>query len=507
MNQDNRPRLVTLSVSIYLVLTVGMILALLHMTKGYFGYSLDDSYIHLALAQRLAVGHYGINAGEAASPSSSLLWPFLLAPLSNKPIGLYVPLLLNLLAGLGSAWLIGTVVSEWVGANVDRWYQRLAVIALVLIGNLAGLTLLGMEHGLQIFLAICCATGICRVLNGRPMPAWCLVAAGVAPMVRYEDLGLTLAVSVTLYGLGRVRAAAGLLVLSVLPLVGFSVFLHSVGLPVLPLSVLVKGHAAEAHTRGVFVAVRTLVAGVYHALADTERWPLAVLFAILSAAAWKERDRVRRFAIGAAAGAVGLHLLIGRFNWLHRYEVYITVFASVIVLRLMQESPLPRMGWYCMGLIALTAPYARAVMEGVLSADDVYGYQYQSHRFVQEYYKGNIGVTDLGYVSYKIGLGRYVLDLEGLASPEAAQESNKSLAWFADIVRRHDVGLVILAPPAKLPEGWVEVGMTCPQRPPIGPEPCADYISTKPEETADLKKAFAAFAATVPPETEVKLPK
>jgi len=38
-------------------------------------YSLDDPYIHLALAENMARGHFGVNLGEASNPSSSIIWP------------------------------------------------------------------------------------------------------------------------------------------------------------------------------------------------------------------------------------------------------------------------------------------------------------------------------------------------------------------------------------------------------------------------------------------------
>src|SRR5262249_14612423 len=74
-----------------------LFLILLH-DGGHFTYTLDDPYIHLALARNIAFGGYGINPGEPAAPSSSILWPFLLAPFARLPaIFELAPLLLNLL--------------------------------------------------------------------------------------------------------------------------------------------------------------------------------------------------------------------------------------------------------------------------------------------------------------------------------------------------------------------------------------------------------------------------
>src|SRR5262245_54827593 len=69
------------------------------LQQGGFTYTLDDPYIHLALAENIARGHYGVNLGELSAPSSSVLWPFLLAPFARASWGDLAPLLLNLAAG------------------------------------------------------------------------------------------------------------------------------------------------------------------------------------------------------------------------------------------------------------------------------------------------------------------------------------------------------------------------------------------------------------------------
>jgi MFS family permease len=510
MPQTSRRNLVTLALSFYLILAAAVFATIWHQTSGHFTYTLDDTYIHMALAVQLSHGHYGINPGEPSSPSSSLLWPFLLVPFANRAFHLYLPLLWNLAANIASAILIGITVAEWpspIKGREDSWFRGVAVLGLVLAGNLVGTTFLGMEHGLQVLIAIACAAGICRVLSGRDLPTWSIAAAAIAPMVRYEDLALTLAIAITLYGLNRRRAALVLLVVSVLPLIAFSVFLHSRGLPLLPLSVLVKGRVAGPHTNFILMAIHTLAAGAFYAFTDTKRWPILILFVMLATASWRSHERTRRFALAAAALAAALQLLIGRFGWLHRYEVYALVFATMIVLRVMQDYPLPRLGWYVMGFAALVAPYADAIPESALSAQDVYGQQYQLHRFVSDYYWGNVGVNDLGKVSYHLADGRYVLDLVGLSSLEAARQTTKSDAWVEEVLRRHDVGLVFGYLPSRMPVGWTYLGQICLIRTPVTMAPCVDFVSTKPKEADEMKKRFAAFAATLPKQTQVVFPK
>ena len=49
------------------------------LADGHLIYTLDDPYIHLAVARNILLGGYGVNATEFSSPSSSILWPWLLA--------------------------------------------------------------------------------------------------------------------------------------------------------------------------------------------------------------------------------------------------------------------------------------------------------------------------------------------------------------------------------------------------------------------------------------------
>ena len=54
-------------------IAVAMLLgAILAFNDGVFVYTLDDPYIHMALAANIAEFHYGLNASAYAAPSSSI---------------------------------------------------------------------------------------------------------------------------------------------------------------------------------------------------------------------------------------------------------------------------------------------------------------------------------------------------------------------------------------------------------------------------------------------------
>jgi hypothetical protein len=82
------------------VLMGGTLLALLALLAqtGHFVYPFDAAYVHLALASQIATGHYGINPGEAAAPSSTIIYPYLVAFVSALGVGQLAPLTINVAA-------------------------------------------------------------------------------------------------------------------------------------------------------------------------------------------------------------------------------------------------------------------------------------------------------------------------------------------------------------------------------------------------------------------------
>ena len=438
-----------------------------------------------------------------------MLWPLLLAPLTLTRWAVGGTLLLNVMFGVVTAWLIGAAVADWPGearSRDERIRRGVSVVALIFIANMVGLTFIGMEHMLQTMLALACAMGIVACLRGREIPSWCIAAAVVSPWVRYESLCLTVGLGIALWGLGRRRAALWTMVAAVAPLVLFSMYLHGVGLPWMPTSVMVKG-GVTGQNGGALIGilaewVRTMLLG----FTEPERGPLIVLWLSLCRLAWTAREQMRRFAFGGAAAATGLHLLLGRYGWFYRYEVYAVAFAAVVVLYAVHERPRMMFGWYALGLLFCGMPYVRAAVQVRRASHEIYRQQYQTSRLAHEFYKGNVAVDDLGLVSFDRPQGQYVLDLFGLGSVEASRQRDKSAAWLDSITRRHEVGLVAIYPYYKqIPESWRPLGSLCVTgQLVILAEPCVSYYATGVTPVVEAEQAFGDFVKTLPVDVAVE---
>lgn len=495
-------------VALYLAVVVGLLFTILHRDDWKFTYTLDDPYIHLALAENLAHGHYGINPGEAASPSSSVVWPFLLAPAARWAWCEYLPLALNVLFCGLAAWWIGRIVDGW---GRGSWPGRFAIAAaLMLAANLAGLTFIGMEHGLQVLIAAVCAAGMVDAYAGRPVPAACLWAVALGPMVRYEDFALVVAIGVVLLAQDRRGTALRVAGASVVGPALFSLFLLSRGLPALPTSVLVKAHAYSIAGGESMAAIRMKYWGTdVGTMREYAWWALLGVAVLLALFAVREKQRVRRAVLCGAVLAAGLQLAVGQFNWFHRYEVYGVAFTALVAATALVESTRVPRTVLAAGLLAVAFPYAQALWQTPAAASNVYQQQYQMHRFVADFYRQPVAVNDIGWVSYRRPGGVRVLDLWGLASPEASRMPDKDTDWMDAMTLTHRTGLAIIYPDwyeEGAPDDWDPLATMCITSPRTSvARPCVVFYRTAVGDRALLTAEVAAFARTLPASVRIVL--
>ncbi|MCW1884451.1 hypothetical protein OKA04_06890 [Luteolibacter flavescens] len=487
------------------------ILAIVTLNDGGFTYTLDDPYIHLAVAEQIAVGKYGINLEEFSSPSSSAIWPFLLAPLARLSIGEYLPLVLNLLFGALTAWVIllrarKVLPGSQSGRIVLTW-------AVILCCNVTGIVFTGMEHSLQVLAAIVVVDGMIRIADGERLSRWFWVAVIAGPLVRYENLALTAAACGLLLFSGKPKAAIISGAAALLGLAAFSGFLLSLGLPAIPSSVVAKSHltGSSGPLSKVIHSLNTSIAG--------NRGVLLLIFtAVLAGWAWARgitsHSRAKAALFIASAGL--LHAAFGTYGWYHRYECYIYA-ALLYALLSMVPSTLPGLaekwrpafaGAVLLLAIPVAYPYLRAIAFLPMASNDIYSQQEQMHRFATGWWQRPVAVHDLGWVSYKNDA--YVLDLWGLGSQKAleARLSDKDPSWRIKMARERGIGLVMVyervIPGSAL--GWIKVGELHVKGPLTSPiTPVVAFYATSPEFAPEIAGLLHDFRRTLPDRASVIL--
>jgi len=182
-----------------LLIVAGLfVLACLLATDGHPTYLLDDTWIHLQFSEQIVAGHFGLVPAEAASPSSSILYPLLLTPLAGTALHRWQPALWNLVALFVVLLLWREIFQRFVLRELPERQGGLAsgllALAAVVFTNTLWLALTGMEHTLQVAATLAVALGLLELLVER-RARWFLLAGLIAgPLLRLENFSITLPV-------------------------------------------------------------------------------------------------------------------------------------------------------------------------------------------------------------------------------------------------------------------------------------------------------------------------
>lgn len=475
-------------------------------TRGEFTYTIDDSYIHLALAEQISHGHYGIGAVEFSSPSSSPLWPVLLAVTARLPFAEWMPLVYGLAATLGSTVLLWTIL----GRAESRPHLRLLLTVGLVYGlNLLGVAFTGMEHSLQVLLSLLAGYGVVRVLEDGVLPGWLPLVLVVGPLVRYENTAVSAAVAAVIFLAGRRRVAIAATGAWVAALAAFSGFLMLQGLDALPSSILAKS---------VYQRTDSLGAALHHQMTAAWNEPafVAVFLVLLADVVVKRRwGRLHSFV----AALWGAQLLAGGFDGLTRYDLYLyaTVVAPLVVLlKGWQLRHGPERGLLMMQrAVALTVTVTigvavlsngRATLSTPAASRDIWSQQAQTAEFVRAYWKHPIAANDVGLVALRGG--QPMLDLSGVANQRARRaRMNDEEGWLRELVDAADVHLVAVYPawfPGEVPDEWIRVGeLTSTVRRVSSWSSQVVFYATDVGAAADACDALSAFSTQVPGQTVV----
>jgi hypothetical protein len=390
--------------------SAAMLLLITRLEGGAFTYTLDDPYIHLALAKNIMLGNYGINFNETAAPSSSVIWPLLLAPFALLPsVFELAPLAINLLCFSGFIWVLNGLFADLPGI------QRLLTMGCVALSlNAFGLIFNGMEHELQLVLA----SFIVLCLVKRDF-RYFYAAAAVLPLVRYEGLAISLPVlAYSCATLDRRKSLLALIAVA-LCLSAFSIWLERHGLGYLPSSILAKS------THG---GISSTVANFGSNLKQYGFVLPAIYWLCLNH--WT-RDRALSIVI---ASATLLHLLFGHYGWYGRYEIYWLAFVMLLALRAALDWAAREGHAFRIFAVVLMLPFifltlTYDTLTVPVASSNIYNQQARMAdiaRLLGE----PVAVNDLGLVSLRSGV--YVLDLWGLGSIEAlrARLSRDNSGWI-----------------------------------------------------------------------------
>ncbi|MCD4686874.1 MAG: hypothetical protein K8S97_13160 [Anaerolineae bacterium] len=494
------------------------LVAVLQINEGHLMYSLDDPYIHLAVAEEITQGGYGINSTAYSSPSSSVVWPLLLTPFVWLGLDLIAPLLLTALAACLTVWLYVDLFFTALDQKPSFYQRRFALLLAILIGlllftNVVGLAFTGMEHSAHLLLAVAVLWGLVRERDSGQIVPGLAVALVLGPLIRYEQLALTIPALALLFLRGHRRPALILGVLTILPLLAFSGFLVALDLSPMPSSVMVKSASVAGHS-----SLDALLHQFRQNLTEDEGQSLLALITLLLAYVLAVPRTRRDWPLALWAAAAGfLHLVFGRNGWFARYEIYIwttLVFSVLIVARPLWNRALARYNAAAL-LLALSPAmllfshafdYPLALGMTHYATNNVYQQQYQMHRFATEFYQGPVAVNDLGWVAYRND--HYVLDLWGLGLHEAYEHRQRddNPRWMDELAAEHDVQLAMIYMDwfDAIPDHWIPLAELRLGRIQVtAAGKVIVFYALDPAAVPRIQTALDAFAADLPATAEL----
>jgi hypothetical protein len=502
----------TISLSLWLVLfTIGVISSLF-LCDFQLILTLDDPYIHLAVADQILAGGYGVNNGEWSSPSSSIIWPYLMALTEALHLGAYGPLLVSAAAAAATIFAVLRLLELYYSPEAGSEPQYLKWLAVLVIPATSALALpmTGLEHSLHVWASVVTLIGLIEVACGKAPNGIHLIALVMLPLVRFEGMAFAMAALAAFALLGRWRFAviSGTLIVVVLGL--YAALMTSRGLPLLPSSIMLKSRIlGDAYDH------RSIVRSVLDNFTSSLAYPyalrlLVVTFAICGGAWSLRRDRRSLIVCGAVLAAIFAHLGFGQYDSFHRYEVYICALASVtliwIVAQLLPRLPVGNRSFTAVitgvtiGFVSL--PYLTAALQTPFASRGIYEQQHQLGRFAREFFPRPVAVNDLGLVSWRNS--NFVLDLWGLGSEavrKAKQSGTYGPAQIASLAESRGIEIAMIYDrwfQSGMPAGWTKVAVLHTTAVTAAFGDVAFYRTANTDRSA-LAKALDVFEAQLPP--------
>ena len=444
-----------------LVLLAALASRAMQRCGGHFGYPMDDTYIHMAMAKNFSLhGVWGTTRYGFTSSTSSPLYTMLVA-VSYFATGIHewTPLILNIIAAAALLWWCHFVLLRSGFTARLRFY---VLGFLVFAIPLPILILGGMEHVLHtaltlVFVHLCC---LALISGSAKSPGWLLLLAGVLVMTRYEGLFVIAAAGVLFLLRGRWPVCLGLALAAAIPICGYGAVSMRHGWFPLPTSLLLKANLPSAPSSGMYPGF--LLSLFRNASRGSHVVVLVLIALALLYRSYRKHATVWTYnGVGLTlfAAAALLHLTLARTGWFFRYEAYLVAFGIVSVALAWHDAELPEPRKLTVaalilfaGLITARTVYAFSVAPQAIT--DIYDQQYQMGLFVRQNLNDRtILINDIGAVSF-LSDAR-VLDLIGLGSVEPARariHREYSSAWLSRWVADNHAAVAIVYPNLAAPE-------------------------------------------------------
>lgn len=462
---------------IYWLLTFLLLAASINGTGGHFGYPLDDTYIHMAIAKHFAnSGSWGVTINTFSSSTSSPLWTLLIAFI-YKIFGIndWAPLFLSLSIGSLTIYYCYRLLR----ANTN-WPRLLLLLILIsLFVPLPILALTGMEHSLQCILTLLLlyfSANYFSKIKFELFPYIALIMlANLATITRYEGIFVVLAITLIMFFDKRFWEGCVFIVTSLFSIVVYGLVALANGWYFLPNSILLKGNLNSLTLKGIGGFLWKIGNNFFSA-----PHVMVLLIANLVLYFWLRKSLTKKenLLIILSTMITFVHLTFAGVGWFYRYEAYIVLILSIVLIDMLNKYIFPDMSKtvnntiYNYGaitsltllfLIPFVMRTSLAFRDYPLAVTNIHEQQYQMGLFVQKYFQNKcVAANDIGAINYLADI--CTIDLYGLANMDVMKyklSNSYTKMEIHQLVSNNDVQVIVIYNSwfnGQIPDDWIEIG-------------------------------------------------
>jgi len=416
-------------------------------TDHYFTYILDDAYIHLAIAKNFALhGVWGMTKYTFSSSSSSPLFTFVLSVLikifGNNEI---IPLLFNLII----TFFILFFLNKYYSKYFTKAKSIVVVTLFTLFFSVLHLQIVtGMEHILQVLVIIIniyfLQDWLKSDFTNQNAAIWFYVTISLLGLIRFESMFYFVTLTFVLLLCRKFKHAFLVIFFGFFPILIYGYFNYQLAGHFFPNSVVVKGTQFDLsgnyfNQLKKLIVDKTLLNVTFHKIG---LFPLIIVL-ILIYRDIKDKFTLHQiisnnFLLIVWSATLLLHNMFGTFRGFFRYEAYIMVaFSMILIPRLNDFITQPTVAFKkhtIVGMLILGNVFllfykftiANSMM--VTGSANIYEQQIQSALFLKKYYNTeNVVANDIGAICYFSDI--HLLDIAGLGSKEMIQFNEKEKSF------------------------------------------------------------------------------
>lgn len=500
----------------------------MNLNSGHLIYTLDDTYIHMAIAKHFSKdGVFGVTKHNFTPSSSSPLWTLLLSFLFLVfGVSEFTPFIMNFFL----ASILIAVLSYFLE---DRGFSQISKTLIFLLFiffiPLPYLVLTGLEHILQILFSLILIFGVVNSIKTNDTDRFIItkpyiyITAFLLVSTRYEGLFLIGAIFLFLLIKKKFLNSLLLLISGLLPVIIYGIISISKGWYFIPNSILLKGRTFDPFS--IKSIILFLYNGLRQVIYNIHILVLLIVVVFLLLIVIKTYKRI--FSRYTLAGymfiiVTTIHLLFAKtgfflsINYQIRYDSYLLVLGLISILFM----PLPELYQNIkknriekvilfflifLILLPLSERGTKILYKTPMASSNTYSNQYMLGKFVDKYYRGeSILLNDIGGINFLTDIK--CLDILGLSSKEPADLILKKKLNTKEIEKLGNsfkariaiVNDALLNLYGGVPTSWILVGQWKIKESVISPLDTISFYAIEANELKNLSNSLKEFSKTLP---------